>query len=507
MDVSREVTEAIKVWLALGGVVLALGWVRIAPRRRSAGLWALVAVSTVNYARWGPESSFERVDAYDLLHYYVNAKYFDELGYYDLYPCAILVDHENGGPWWDDGKVYMAQHEGGHVFNPIDHALARGRHVRDTRFAADRWEAFEHDVLVLSRDRWGGGAPVWRQLINDHGYNGPPAWTLIGGAIAQLVPVERVKWLGWLDVVLLVGALTLVARAWDRDTAAWVALFLLVTYSARWPTLTWSVLRYDHAALLLGATALARMGRGAGAGALVGLAASLRLFPALWAFGPVARDAVGWWRGRRPRFAVAFLVAAAVGGGGAVGLAAARFGVEQTAIHLDNMSDHTDARQLSSRRIGLALALTHRVGLDEPAITDDRRKAIAAQAPIRAVVAGLLLLGLGWALRAARDEEVVGFGFLPLFLVTTASYYYYVARGTLVVVHAGALDRLRNRAGLAWLFALEAGSNAAENLFPGDRMFLVGYLAWGILAYAVGMIGWLAWEANAAEKAGAQGVG
>lgn len=502
MDVSRAITEAIKIWLALGAVGLALAWPRVPARARSAALWLLVAVAGANYARWGPETPFERVDAYDLLHYYVNAKYFDELGYYDLYPCLILADHENDGPWWDEGRTYMAQHEGGHVLNPIGHAVARGRHVRDTRFTPERWSAFEHDALVLSRDLWMGGAEVWQQMIIDHGYNGPPAWALVGGPIATLVPVEAVKWLGWLDVVVLVGALVLVARAWDRDTAAWVALFLLVTYSTRWPTITWVLLRYDYVALLLAATAAARLGRGSAAGALVGFASALRLFPVLWAFGPVARGAVAWWRGSRPRFAIGFLAAALAAGGGSVALAAWRYGPEQFTIHLDNMRDHTGPDQLSSRRIGLALALTHRIGLDEPMLSPARREAIGRQAPARLALAGALLLALGWALRRARDEEVVGFGFLPLFLLTTASYYYYVIRGTLVVVHAGALDQPRNRVGLAWLFALEAGSNAAETYFPGDRMFLIGYLAWGLLAYTLGMTAWLAYEARAADAAG-----
>ncbi len=101
---------------------------------------------------------------------------------------------------------------------------------------------------------------------------------------------------------------------------------------------------------------------------------------------------------------------------------------------------------------------------------------------------------MGVAMRKLRDDETFGFGFLPFFLLTTASYYYYVARATLIVVHAGGLDRTRNRVGLAMLLALEAFSNGSEVWLPGYRMFLIGGLAWGLTAYALVMGVWIAWE-------------
>ena len=78
---------------------------------------------------------------------------------------------------------------------------------------------------------------------------------------------------------------------------------------------------------------------------------------------------------------------------------------------------------------------------------------------------------------------------------------YYIARVTLALMHASDLDRTRNRVGLAWLLGLEVFSNWASTAWDGHRVFLVGYLAWGLALYSLVMIGWLSWEAREAETA------
>src|SRR5438105_3980804 len=128
--VSRGVSEVIKIWIALGGVGLAIAWAFL-PRRAAMGiLGALTLFAGLNYARWGTRVPFERVDTYDLIHYYLNAKYFEELGYYDLYPAIILADHENFGPYYDEGTKFMDQDDSGHHVRPIALALDEGQVVK-----------------------------------------------------------------------------------------------------------------------------------------------------------------------------------------------------------------------------------------------------------------------------------------------------------------------------------------------------------------------------------------
>ncbi|MSQ02586.1 MAG: hypothetical protein EXR71_11980 [Myxococcales bacterium] len=95
--------------------------------------------------------------------------------------------------------------EGDHIA-PIGEAFRRGRVVKST-FSAERWDQFKHDVRVIRDWKKGMDAELWRQMVQDHGYNGTPAWTLQATPLVRLVPVEFLKVLAYADVALLSAAL------------------------------------------------------------------------------------------------------------------------------------------------------------------------------------------------------------------------------------------------------------------------------------------------------------
>lgn len=484
--VSRDLTEVLKVWIAGGGVVLVIAW-RWLPRRWALGLLStLTLVATLNYFRWGARTAVERVDTYDLIHYYLNAKFFDELGYLDLYPACIVADREAGGPYFKkEGNVYMAQDDRGHHLDPIESGVAAGQVVK-ARFTPERWAAFSHDFLYLQRAAVGLSEETWRQMLQDHGFNGTTFWTAIARPIAEHVPVEYVKWLGWIDAVLLLAGTLTVGWAFGAPTALWAWFFFMVSYSLRWPTITWAFFRYDYVFGLMMATALLKRGRPALAAVFAGYSALLRLFPAMWSWGvlPSIR--------RMPRYFVALALAVGV----LQGLATLDLGVESVKVHLENMEDHNRAEQLSSRRIGVAHVFVTSGELLPKTLTKEMKHKIDEQKPMRLAMSGALLLFGLYALRRAPAWEGYGLGFLPFFLLTTASYYYYVARITLIVVHAADLKKPRNVFGLAWLLGLEVFCNRAESAHPDHRMYLIGWLSRGLLAYTVILLAWRAWDAR-----------
>jgi hypothetical protein len=161
------------------------------------------------------------------------------------------------------------------------------------------------------------------------------------------------------------------------------------------------------------------------------------------------------------------------------------------------MMDHNSAEQLSSRRIGMAMALATepwRGKAGEKLISKSTRALVGRQQPLRYALAAAGCVALGLAMRRRTDDEAFAWGFYPFFLLTTASYYYYVARITLIVVHAGNLDRPRHRAGLVTLLLLEVGSAACEVWAEGYRMMFIGGLAWGLIVYGVVQIGWMFYD-------------
>jgi hypothetical protein len=503
-DVIRSVTEALKVWIAIAGIGLVLAWNALRPTRRRWVLIVLVVIAGANYLRWGPRLLFQNTDNYDLFHYYLNAKYFDELGYFDLYPAGILVDHENKGPFLPEGEKYLAQDSSGHQWRPIAHALERGREVKQ-KFTTERWEQFTHDALVLQREKGQFDGGLWKQMIQDHGFNGTPAWVAEAKPLASLVPIEYKKLLCFLDVGLLAVGVLAIGWAYGVDAALWTFFFLCVTYSTRWPTISWAYLRYDYVASLLVALALIKKGRHFLAGLLAGHAAALRFFPAMYMFGPAAKGLFELLGGRIDRKLLALGLSFLLGTGAFVALGAWAVGPANVQEHFENMMDHNSAEQLSSRRIGFAMALPFRPFRDDPHpknITKEIKAQVDEQKPLRFGISMLALAGFAWGLRNKRDDETFAYGWIPFFLLTTASYYYYVVRVVLIAHHAGEIDKLRNRVGLVLLLGLEAMTNFIEVRFGGEqRVLLVGCLAWGCSFYAIAMLVLLALDRGEPKKA------
>lgn len=515
-QLSREDTEQIKVFLAAVAMLLPIAtylWHRYAePRANALSRWLragldgvlalLVLGSFLNYSRLDFEYVWkERVDTYDLCHYYLNAKYYEELKYYGLYPAIVLADLEAGPHFARRTTFFQAQDEHDYYFveyKDFDQDAAWHKRIHDS-FGQLRWLEFQHDFTTLQRDMKGFTSRTWNEMLVDHGYNGSPAWTLLAAPIARLVPVESVKWLGYIDVLWLLGAVAATGWAFGRRSAAWMVVFLLTTYSTRWPTISWAFGRYDYVSLLVIAVALAAKGRNALAGAAVGISASFRIFPALWMWGPFAKGAVKLVQRRvldRKLIALAagFLVALLA----LEGAVLVRYGAWPIQKHFEKLSAHTTPENLSSMRQGFAIAVAYRGETDIQRMDPERRDRVKAEGPLRTAVAVGLVLLLGWGLRRARDHEALAMGFVPFFLLTTASYYYYVVRASLVAMHAGELQRARNAVGLSLLFAIEVVLNELQS-HPRTAEFRVihmGWMGWLCTLYALLMIGWFLWEAK-----------
>ncbi|MED5373066.1 MAG: hypothetical protein VX899_18755 [Myxococcota bacterium] len=545
---SRNQTEEMKVWLAGAAAVLVLlfwAWNRwLKPRQDKLakgsriGLLALLGgltlMSVENYARhdWTyvyglGDVKAGRVDAYDLTHYYLNARYYDQLGYFELYPAVLLADLEEGGPHFRmPPTVQFQTEEQGYYFVEYG-AFARDKaeheRIRALFDSPEQWEQFKHDFVYLQRNVVGFTQSTWEQMVWDHGFNGAPTWVMIAKPMAQAVPVEWVKLLGYTDLAWLLVAVGFVAWAYGFEAAAWLLLFLMTTYSMRWPTLTWAFGRYDYVSLLIIATALLKKLKHGWAGAATALSTAFRVFPAVWLFGPAVKGAIelgewAWDKARKvssPRpfpmpllklGGLFFAVHLALWGG-----VVATFGSAQPIEkHFENLFEHTTEENLSSMRQGFAIgaaflpeemgqSLTYVTqGRPKPSFNNrmnaGRRTRIAMQKSWRQPVAILLVLLLGLGLRRKDDDEAFAFGVVPFFLMATASYYYYVIRGTLVAMHAGDLSKGRNAVGLAGLFALESAINWVQQNHSHWRVVHIGWMAWGLMLYTGVMILWLNWE-------------
>jgi len=488
-NVSRHVSESLKVLLAAGALCLVMGWTSIPKRLAIVLLSVLIFLSAANYMRWGPALLTERVDSYDLIHYYLGAKYFNELGYYDLYPAIASVDAE-AGPFDTRLISYRAQDPvTGYAERPITEAIARGREVREERFSPERWKLFEKDFLHLQRD-FNLTRKLWAILIYDRGFNATPAWIALFSPVANLFPVDYIKWLCSADIIFMAIGLLFIRWAYGNVAALWALEFIFLSYSLRWPVVGWAFFRYDWVCALMVALALIKKKHYFWAGAMTAFASLFRLFPALWMFGPATKGIINLinfkdfslnWNRRLLLLAGGFLVIAVT----VEGIALIKFGADPIKAHTANIVEHIKPEELSSKRLGFAIGMFFDGKLLPKTFPDERKRKIKIYKNFHLFNAFIVLGALAWFLRNRPDDEAFAYGFIPFFMLLTASYYYAVTRILLIVIHAAHIDKTRHRIALAFLVALELFSHWAEISFEEHRAFLIGYLAWGLTLYSV----------------------
>jgi hypothetical protein len=305
---------------------LFLAWALPRERRIERNLDAYFAVlgllALFTYSQFGLfHQPHGYVHTWEMFNYYLPSKYFDELGYDGLYGAALAADWEAPEPYF--AGIERARDLRSNAIVPADQL--REDPAFRARFTPERWASFKRDLAYLQIDY---GDDMWLRVLHDHGYNAPPSRTLFTRWIAAASgPATTLSMhaIALLDVPLLALLLATVWRTFGLRSAALVAVFLGTNSLAAFYWIGGSFLRFDWVVLLgCGLCALATR-RYALAGALIGGASMLRVFPALFALGVLGRGVtVAVQSGRWPARYTAF-VAGGAAAGALLGLASLTF--------------------------------------------------------------------------------------------------------------------------------------------------------------------------------------
>lgn len=222
------------------------------------------------------------VHAHENFHYRLGSKYFDELGYDGLYLASLAAEMGDNPQ---------------HAVQPIMRGLHDDRIVSTAelmpykedvvqRFSADRWEAFlkdhQHFLKIMSAERL-------EKARLDHGFNATPTWIFMGKLLSGWLPINQPSlfFLSLVDAVLMAVAFFVVYRTYGLQTLALSLAIFALGYGWRFHWTGGGYLRLDWLAALLIAICLLKQERFTWAGALIGYAAMIRLFPVLLLFGPL----------------------------------------------------------------------------------------------------------------------------------------------------------------------------------------------------------------------------
>ena len=128
-------------------------------------------------------------------------------------------------------------------------------------------------------------------MLLDHGYNPTPIWTLIGRPLTWLFPVEPSSlWiLARLDLALVLILLAGIGWAFGFEAACIAAIVWGANPHTRHQWIGEAFLRNVWLSASMLGLCLLRKGWHRGAGALLTLSSLLRIFPALFVFGYIAR--------------------------------------------------------------------------------------------------------------------------------------------------------------------------------------------------------------------------
>jgi hypothetical protein len=250
--------------------------------------WNFFAFHFGNYTHW-----------HEAYHYYVGAKYFDELGFDRLYECAAVADAEDPA-LHRRVELRKITHLRDNVLGSTTDILADP--TRCTRhFSPARWAEFRHDIAFF-RER--NGVRRWEDAQTDHGYNATPVWTVVGSALANLSPAsERQLWLlTRIDPLFIVGMALMIGWAFGWR-ALCVALAVLATnFPSRFMWNGGAYLRWDWLFHMTAGVCLMKKGRPLFGGYLLGYATLLRVFPGFLFAGALfagAQQLLAQTRGRR----------------------------------------------------------------------------------------------------------------------------------------------------------------------------------------------------------------
>lgn len=248
-----------------------LKWVGIAT---AIAISVLVAFNYFYYSRT-PGSWIHR---WDIFHSSMNSRYFDELGYFKLYECTLVLGSDSVEPLREIESMRDLS-----TLTYIDTKDLFQTSDCQSRFSETRLASFMGDITF-----WNELMPNrWERLLKDKGYNGTPFYTIIYRNLIGQQPfsVKQITNLAFLDILFIGLAFYTVFRSYGVKVTFFAFLFFAVNFPNRFVHMGGSILRFDYLALLILGICALKSKRYALSASLMALATMIRVFPVLFAIG------------------------------------------------------------------------------------------------------------------------------------------------------------------------------------------------------------------------------
>jgi hypothetical protein len=448
------------------GTAAAVGVLAIVWRRFGAGvsIGLIATAAVIAGAVADPKQVHLPVHTWNQFHYVLGTKYFDEVGYHDLYPAVLLAD-EDGSRHFTNVRSLRDMHS--YSMMSRDDALSRATEEgARARFTDARWADFQHDLDVFYPMF---AAKTWPGVFTDLGYNPSPVWVAIHQPLLKLVPLSRRALEGFalLQVPMYLGALGACLWAFGLRATLWIVLWNLLFFGSQGRLFGgyWS---YDWLALVLVAAALVAKGRPALAAVPIAIGGLMRGFGGLLAVGPTVQWLVHTVRERRLEpWTTRFLGALALAMLGLVGVTVVAYGPDAWVGWYEKIELHSSRISTGGRHLGLKVLFGEDWSVPgHTADLDARREIYAGQSWAYHLVQGVLVVWTAWVARKRTRLDAALLGFIPAFALMVLSRYYYAAWS--VVLLLGAQSRVV-QVGMFAILALHEAEFFVTGTTPDSR--------------------------------------
>lgn len=361
------------------------------------------------------------VQYWNVYHYYLGSKYFNELEYLYLYAYTLKADEVDKTNKMTELKTVMDLDA---LVEKRPEAI-RAQVVGRDDFTEKRWKEFRRDIRAFHN--W--ISPYnWSRVLRDHGYNATPTWNTFGSALSNLFSIRH-KWsrvfVFSIDQIYLLITFLGVGWAFGSRKALLSALFFLSYFGNEYFTVG-GFIRYDWFCCTVLAFCLYQKGYYQASAPFLAYAAMTRIFPGFLLLGPGIQWLIEGIRSRsfERKHRDLFLSFAAwcvalflIGGVNAHGFKA--WESFYTDIKL-----HTAKHYLGPKRVGLKHLFVDDLGT-KAWVRGSRLKAFENQKTIYRVSWAVMMAAFALAVLRRRREDAYLLGYMFIFTLLVLSRYYW----------------------------------------------------------------------------------
>ncbi len=437
----NEASE-IKVKLCLMIGTLAVILFRALPHRRlnvqKAGNLLTVAaiIAALAYLNFGAFHGRVYNHFWEQFHYVLGAKYFPELGYDGLYAASVEAQTRKN-PEAYRGQIQPVIRDlrtNEMVSTQAPETREHRREVKE-RFSDERWSEFIEDNYHFL---WRNTPGYITSIRRDHGFNPPPSWTFVARLFSwPEIDDSSLAWMANLDLILLITMFVVVFRTYGSRIGCISLILFGLNYAGRYYWVGGAFLREDWLACSVIGICMLKREKYWAAGAFIGWATAVRVFPVLFLFGPgilglralMRREPLKWSFQIVGGFVLAILVALAAGSLTGRGPAAWSEFADAITLHRGTwLTNNVGLENVILYDMETMQRKLVNFSLPEPWIhwqaKMDRLK--EERSPIVWGARGLILLILAMACWRARVEDAAAIsGMVAIFAMVVTTCYYW----------------------------------------------------------------------------------